>query len=74
MSTTERRAAADDTSTADEIAKSYVQYSSAKRDTVRYRCLRCKKELRADEQPCPYCGHKGRAITMVVNENINVEE
>ena len=43
-------------------------------NSQRFRCLNCRRELRADEQPCPHCGHNGREIIMIVNENINIDE
>jgi hypothetical protein len=39
-----------------------------------YKCSTCKKELKQGEQPCPYCGHIGRDISVVVNETIGITE
>jgi hypothetical protein len=42
--------------------------------SARYRCSQCRRELQADERPCPYCGHNGRDIIMIVNEGVNIKE
>jgi hypothetical protein len=39
-----------------------------------YRCLQCRRELQADEQPCPYYGNIGREIIISVEEKVNIEE
>lgn len=39
-----------------------------------YKCSNCKKELRDGWTTCPYCGHIGRDISVVINETIGIKE
>ena len=43
-------------------------------DSIRYFCQRCKKELQADQKPCPFCGSVERDAKVAIEEKIVVRE
>lgn len=39
-----------------------------------YFCQGCSIKLKPEENPCPYCGAKGRAIYKTLIEEINLQD
>lgn len=42
--------------------------------STKYFCQNCKKELRENQKPCPYCGSTKRDIKVEIKEEIRIRE
>ncbi len=45
-----------------------------KDNTTKHYCQECKKELKRDQRPCPYCGSNRREIRANFHENMQIRE